>query len=271
MYHNNDDNCIDIDKDSINYEGESQCANFIKNNNSSPFEVGSINNVFSNLPSLGPSHFNSFNIQSDIPNLELTQSSNSSSSLSSLSFKRKQQNHQIEESININVVDQLKRVRITCSPGELRLRKDIQEYEKNQNNGNDRIIFENTSEPGSVLIKFVDSNSDSSPSIYLIMVEKYYPHQRPIVKCLQENYQCISILISGEVVHTALCDEWTAINSLSTIIDVLNNIRINNYSHHNQPLFNQCVHIVDIHGNEYENEFYNNYNEEEYGEVIEMK
>ncbi len=64
------------------------------------------------------------------------------------------------------------------------------------------------------------------PCNFLIIVDKYYPHDRPIVRCLDSGYTCIHINDDGILVHHDLQDNWSPICALGDIIKSIQNIRL---------------------------------------------
>ena len=58
------------------------------------------------------------------------------------------------------------------------------------------------------------------------MVDKYYPHDRPVVKCLDPGYSCIHINDDGVLVHYDLHENWSPICALGDIIKCIQNVRL---------------------------------------------
>lgn len=101
-----------------------------------------------------------------------------------------------------------------------RLKKDLKEI---QGMKELRLAVELTDNPASVILNFDVGDDDSIPSSFLVEVPRYYPHSRPVVTCLQEKFRSTRYIGSSrEVLHTTLCEKgWSAIGSLSTVIDIL--------------------------------------------------
>lgn len=100
-----------------------------------------------------------------------------------------------------------------------RLKKDLQEM---QGLKELRLAVELTDNPASVILNFDVSDDDSIPSSFLVEVPRYYPHSRPVVTCLQEKFRNTTYIGSTrEVLHSLLCENWSAIGSLRTVVDIL--------------------------------------------------
>ena len=80
-------------------------------------------------------------------------------------------------------------------------------------------------ETGSVTIEFLDSIC-CAPSLFRISVPRYYPHNHPVVFCLNEGFVCPFILPTGKITHSSICEDWSAIGTLGTVIDILQSIRL---------------------------------------------
>mgnify|MGYP000193211741 CR=1 FL=1 len=116
------------------------------------------------------------------------------------------------------LAEQIKRFRISVTPGELRLQKDLQGIGSFHN-----INFEFPQGPSSVAVNFID-NTNICPSRFLVTVPRYYPHNKPILKCLDTIYKNQFILDNYNITHPII-DEWTAMKSLQDIIECLQFIR----------------------------------------------
>jgi len=103
------------------------------------------------------------------------------------------------------------------------LGKDLQEIQ-----GLKTLTVKLTDNPASIILNF-NVDDDSIPSSFLVEVPRYYPHSRPNVTCLQEKFRNTRYIGSSrEVMHSILREEWSAIGSIRTVIDTLNQI-INTY------------------------------------------
>ena len=88
-------------------------------------------------------------------------------------------------------------------------------------------------ESGSIILAFaINPLLPYIPTTFRVSVPRFYPHNSPIVHCLDEgystrgNFACPYILPSGEIMHDGLGESWSAIGSLATVIDILQNIRV---------------------------------------------
>lgn len=93
---------------------------------------------------------------------------------------------------------------------------------------------EQTDSPECIVISFDISciGNIIVPRRFSVKISKYYPHCRPVVTCLDNNFQSNCITSNGEVLHPILQENWSALCSLKTVIVVLDNMRT-------QLVFNQ--------------------------------
>lgn len=116
-----------------------------------------------------------------------------------------------------------KKTRYTPTPGTLRLMKDIEALENESN-----IVLETNREDSSrVQVEYrVDQGREMQcPNRFEVAVAKRYPHDAPSVRCLDTGFVCRFIDESGLVHHLSLTEEWTAICSLTNVVEVLQHIR----------------------------------------------
>ena len=111
------------------------------------------------------------------------------------------------------MTEQIKRFRITNTPGELRLQKDMKEL-----SGRTDVQFHYPEEPGSVVLTFQSHPLYLYvPAVFRVNVPRFYPHNAPTVQCLDEEYSatgtvtCPYILPTGELLHEGLGEAWSAI------------------------------------------------------------
>ncbi len=136
---------------------------------------------------------------------------------------------------------QIKRVRITYTPGELRsvvkretclywtyvassllrLAKDIQEVSRLID-----VSAQITEIPSIASISFPNPENEAIPSKFLITVPKFYPHNAPIVQCLDYGVLPFSSYFdeNGRLNHRIISD-WRAVYSLLTVIQSLRELR----------------------------------------------
>ena len=115
--------------------------------------------------------------------------------------------------------EQIKRFRISVTPGELRLQKDLKDLI-----GNQEFILEHSSEPSVVLISFCDS-CIFLPNKFKVKVPRFYPHDRPKVDCLDIGFVNNNINLTGNVVHPIIAEDWNATKTLADVIYTLKLIR----------------------------------------------
>ena len=109
------------------------------------------------------------------------------------------------------------------------MQKDLKELY-----GRNDVSFQYPEEPGSVIISFLtDPLLPFIPTIFRVNIPRFYPHNSPEVYCLDEEYSCRGrfmcpyiLSTTGEISHDGLGESWSAIGSLTTVIEILQNIRI---------------------------------------------
>lgn len=109
----------------------------------------------------------------------------------------------------------------------------------------DHISVEETESSSSIIITFKfptvlsydigisDHTSEIEiPRAFLITISRFYPHTCPQIQCIQPNIVSSAyILPDGNVQHPALGDNWSALGSLWTVIEILTFIR-SEYANH---------------------------------------
>eukprot|EP01039_Chlorochromonas_danica_P002101 gene2100-2295_t len=121
--------------------------------------------------------------------------------------------------------DQVKRCRISQTPGELRLAKDLEDLERMdcKDFGCERL------QRNAVRITILSSR-DCPPlhtrtgCSFIVEVSKFYPHDRPSVRCLEDSIQSPHVQPGGLVTHVELMGNWRATNSLRTVIYALREV-----------------------------------------------
>lgn len=134
-------------------------------------------------------------------------------------LRRKRGNDELSEE-ECHLTEQIKKVRITTTPGDLRLQKDILDIQKIEHLG---IRIQESPEKSCIILTFTDM-PPSCPHSYHIRVPKFFPHDPPQVTCMNPEYHCQYIEPSGRVHHPALGGSWTAINSLMDVVQILQEI-----------------------------------------------
>lgn len=172
-------------------------------------------------------------------------SNSTSSSVISIANSNYLQHLVSEADISTQVSEQIKRCRITSTPGELRLKRDLSDYD-----GSKHILYRFTDEPNSVVVSFNDYLTQYTPSYYLVIVPRYYPHEPPTVSLVDSTYkkdtsvnmQYVSTYFdsnSGVLNHRSLQPStWRATNDMHTVLDALLQVRTmifeckcNDYTH----------------------------------------
>jgi hypothetical protein len=119
------------------------------------------------------------------------------------------------------VSDEIKKFRITVSPGEIRLQKDVAEL--GQPPG---IELSPADRASAVIVRFVDHRAGASPSLFLVAVGKFYPHQAPRIHCLEQGYASPLVREDGFVTHPFFGRDWMPMYTLGDMIGVLHRIRM---------------------------------------------
>lgn len=117
---------------------------------------------------------------------------------------------------------ELKKGRATTTPGTLRLIKDMEDLENNAS-----IVLEQPDEPCRVTVEYrVDPGiSGRCPNRFEVTAPKRYPHDAPLVRCIDKGYACRFIDETGTVIHSGLREDWTAICTLGSVVQILQSIR----------------------------------------------
>jgi len=141
-----------------------------------------------------------------------------------------------------------KRVRISRSPGELRLAKDVETLQSLQDTHHLRFTFSEVEGSHGLHISFASSDQLRSldvegseftggggsgelavcPSRFLLQVPRFFPHGEPQVRCLDRDFGCRYIAGDGRVGHPRLQEGeegWSAIHGLAEIVECLQDIR----------------------------------------------
>lgn len=118
------------------------------------------------------------------------------------------------------VSEQIKRFRISTTPGEIRLQKDLIEIRDLQH-----VVLEYGDDPSNVILHYKYDSCALCPNRFSISIKRFYPHDAPVVVCLDTGFTSPFITASGLVIHRALLEDWSALSSLATIIDSVQQIR----------------------------------------------
>ena len=112
--------------------------------------------------------------------------------------------------------------RAMTTPGTLRLMKDLEELESNAT-----VILEQNDGPNIVSMEYhVDQGfRGRCPNRFEVTVPKMYPHDPPVVRCIDDGFSCRFIDQKGVVMHQGLRNNWTAICTLGHVVQILQSIR----------------------------------------------
>jgi ubiquitin-protein ligase len=131
-------------------------------------------------------------------------------------MRRKRGNEDLSEESSLS--EQIKKVRITSTPGDLRLQNDLLDFQLIPS-----IQLHESQEKSCIVLTLKDVPSQC-PNTYHIRVPKLYPHDPPLVTCLNPGFVCQFIDSTGKVHHPALSGNWTAINSLIDVARTLEEV-----------------------------------------------
>ncbi len=144
-------------------------------------------------------------------------------------LKRKPENpvDETEEVLEQDIESQSsKRSRtVTVTPGELRLQKDIESLDDHLRH---YLTIERHEEDNQriTLRYLVDKElQDKVPNHFELIVRRFYPHDRPLIRCLDQGFACSYILENGNVIHSSLTSGWTAVCGLGEIVERVQEIR----------------------------------------------
>ena len=115
--------------------------------------------------------------------------------------------------------EQIKRFRITVSPGELRMQRDLNDLADAEG-----LDFSYPGEPASVVI--ISDLQINCPNRFLLRVPRYYPHEKPKVRCLDLGFSHEYISLDGNITHPLLTSEWSAVYTVSDVIRAIQTIRL---------------------------------------------
>lgn len=125
-----------------------------------------------------------------------------------------------------NEIHALKRSRsVAVTPGELRLQKDLESLDEQLHH---YITIERHEDDNQriTLRYLVDKElQDKIPNNFELTVRRFYPHDRPFIRCLDPGFTCSYILENGDVIHESLTRNWTAVCGLGDIIESVQEVR----------------------------------------------
>jgi ubiquitin-protein ligase len=131
-------------------------------------------------------------------------------------LRRKRGIEDLREEISLS--EQIKKVRITSTPGDLRLQNDVLDFQSIPS------IQLHESHEKSCIVLTLKNVPSECPDTFHIRVPKLYPHDPPLVTCLNPGFVCQYIDSTGKVHHPALSGNWTAINCLVDVAHTLEEV-----------------------------------------------
>jgi ubiquitin-protein ligase len=121
------------------------------------------------------------------------------------------------------LLEQTKKLRITVSAGEIRLKKDVAEFLALES---EDVAIIPTDNPLVITVRYREScDGVRLPNVFQITVQKFYPHDRPGVRCLDSGFQSAEIGDDGYVNHPNLQVNWNPICTLLDILSVIDSVR----------------------------------------------
>ena len=131
--------------------------------------------------------------------------------------RRKRRNCDFPED---SLAEEIKKVRISYSPGELRLQSDLKDFD-----GSTAVTFSPCEDTSSRILTLLDI-PDDCPCSFLVQINRHYPHKPPIVTCLDPGFYCEHIDTNGIVRHPELLEHWVAVYSLAKVVEVVRGISL---------------------------------------------
>jgi ubiquitin-protein ligase len=118
------------------------------------------------------------------------------------------------------LADEIKKVRLSLSPGEIRFQRDLRDFD-----GSNVAVFSSCDDSMSRLMTLYDI-PDDCPSCFVVQINRHYPHKPPVVKCLQHGYFNEYISQDGIINHSELQENWLAVYSLSNVFQIVRDISL---------------------------------------------
>ena len=122
-----------------------------------------------------------------------------------------------DDSVSSILSEEIKRFRISVTPGELRMKKDLNDLCNHHG-----LRIEYSEAPSSVVIKFSNSYI-LSPMTFRINIPRYYPHDIPVITCINSALLYDFFDAQGVVSLESLGVHWTATCSLSDVLLAIQN------------------------------------------------
>ena len=124
----------------------------------------------------------------------------------------------------VSITEEIKKVRISTTPGLLRAHKDVKDF-----NG----MFELHNCPAELktlhgeeaILCVLNDLPMWCPNVFRIAIPRFYPHHRPVVHCMCQKtggWQSRHISVdSGERIHPDLEHNWLATMTLANVVAVI--------------------------------------------------
>jgi ubiquitin-protein ligase len=121
------------------------------------------------------------------------------------------------ESNASSLSEDIKRFRISETfPGDIRIQKEIQDLESLEGI---RIQYSDHC----TTIAFLNMPLNC-PNKFSMIIPRYYPHYPPQVRCLSHGFENMYIQSSGLISHPDVEINWTALDTLTKILNILHSI-----------------------------------------------
>ena len=155
---------------------------------------------------------------------------------------------------DISITEDIKKVRISTTPGLLRAQRDVKEVNDSFQTSTCPVELRVCHGEQNVLCIFKEL-PPSCPRLFRISIPRYYPHSRPTVHCVSQSSSgsswqsdCISPN-SGVCSHPALEEGWMATMTLMDVVTTLELIALGCATTANSlPLSSSCLSAA--HGDE---------------------
>mmetsp|Transcript_7694 Transcript_7694/g.12976 ORF Transcript_7694/g.12976 Transcript_7694/m.12976 type:complete len:249 (-) Transcript_7694:247-993(-) len=146
---------------------------------------------------------------------------------SSRSKRKAEDNGGAPNDEEISITEDIKKVRISTTPGLLRAQKDVKDFNDSYQSGVcpvDLRVYHGEQE---IFCEF-KALPLSCPSIFRISIPRFYPHSRPIVHCISDTGGSSRFINSqsGLCSHTNLEDGWMATMTLSDVVGTLEQVAL---------------------------------------------
>jgi ubiquitin-protein ligase len=129
-------------------------------------------------------------------------------------------------SLDDQLETETKKLRISGSPGELSLLKEIDDFKAN---GSEKVVLQRGARAMFAMIIFTGPPVEQfCPKLFSIEVGKHYPHDPPSVRVVEAEYFGTKPIIDmeGMISHTTLSsDTWNALLCMKDVVSLLGEVR----------------------------------------------